>query len=145
MIAHFATDINVGRNRESPKNMYNLHFGLSENMHRAARLVIFGYSTAYFEWWWRYWGGNFVGGVCWCSTYFHFSQARLGRSWLGKSWLGIFESWVRGSLVLNLWLQHRKFSPVEPLEKSSLLCYNGCNKKPPRAGACGSCEVEVEV
>ena len=33
MIAHFATDINVGRNRESPKNMHNFHFGLSENIH----------------------------------------------------------------------------------------------------------------
>ena len=29
----------------------------------------------------------------------------------------------------------------EPLAKSFLLCYNGCNKKTPRAGACGSCEV----
>ena len=33
------------------------------------------------------------------------------------------------------------FLICEGLEYFSVLCYNGCNKNPPRAGACGSCEV----
>ena len=32
----------------------------------------------------------------------------------------------------NLWLQRRKYFTVRVLEKSSLLCYNGDSKNPPR-------------
>ena len=32
-----------------------------------------------------------------------------------------------------LWFQHLNFSPLGRLERSSLLCYNGYNKNPPRA------------
>ena len=58
------------------------------------------------------------------STYFHFSQVRLG-----KSWLGIFESWACNSLGLNLWLQRCNFSFVRGLEMFMLLWYNGSSKK----------------
>jgi len=40
--------------------MHYFDFLVSENMHRGMRFVIFDYSTAYFEWWWRYWGGHNV-------------------------------------------------------------------------------------
>ena len=37
------------------------------------------------------------------------------------------------------------FLICEGLENFSVLCYNGRNKNPPRVGACGSCEVALEV
>ena len=44
------------------------------------------------------------------------------------------------SLITAVQIFHR-----EGLENFSVLCYNGYSKNPPRAGACGSCEVEENM
>ena len=77
-----------------------------------------------------------MSGICWCSTYFHFSQVRFG-----KSWLGIFKSWACNSISLNLWLQRITFWSVKDLKYPRFYGIMVTIKKSTSGGACGSCEV----